>query len=214
MAAPFRDRTHAGRELAKMLDEFRATATLVLAIPAGGVTVAAAIASKLRLPLDVAPVSKVLYPWTTESGYGAVAFDGSVWLDESRMSGRGVSPPEVERAVGNARAKVERRLARLRAGRGPLMLEGRTVIAVDDGIAGGATMRAAVAALRGAGAAKVVVAVPTAHDKALAAISRLADAAYCANVRAGVSYAVADAYAQWRDLGDDEVEALLRKARE
>jgi predicted phosphoribosyltransferase len=213
MAAPFRDRTHAGRELAKMLEEFRGTATLVLAIPAGGVPVATAIASELGLPLDVAPVSKVLYPWTTESGYGAVAFDGSVWLDESRLSAPGLSPAQVERAVNEARAKVERRLARLRAGRAPLMLEGRTVIAVDDGIAGGATMRAAIAALRRARAAGVVVAVPTAHDKALAAISRLADAAYCANVRGGVSYAVADAYAQWRDLGDDEVEALLRSAQ-
>jgi putative phosphoribosyl transferase len=210
MNAPFRDRAHAGRELAKMLEEFRGTAALVLAIPAGGVPVAAVIATELGLPLDVAPVSKVLYPWTTESGYGAVAFDGSVWLDESRMSGHSVSAAQVERAVGEARAKVERRLARLRAGRAPLALEGRTVIAVDDGIAGGSTMRAAVAALRRAGAASVVVAIPTAHKHALHAVSKLADAGYCANVRGGASYAVADAYAQWRDLGDDEIEALLQ----
>jgi putative phosphoribosyl transferase len=210
MNEPFRDRTHAGRELAKMLEEFRGTAALVLAIPAGGVPVAAAIATELGLPLDVAPVSKVLYPWTTETGYGAVAFDGSVWLDESRMSGHGLSPAQVERAVGEARAKVERRLARLRGARSPLALEGRTVIAVDDGIAGGATMRAAIAALRRAGAAGVVVAVPTAHKSALDAVSKLADAAYCANVRSGVSFAVADAYAEWRDLGDDEIEALLQ----
>src|SRR5919204_974453 len=120
MKAPFRDRAHAGRELAKMMGEFRGTAALVLAIPAGGVPVAAAIAAELGLPLDVAPVSKVLYPWTTESGYGAVAYDGSVWLDEERMTGFGVSPSQVERAVADARAKVERRLARLRAGRAPL----------------------------------------------------------------------------------------------
>ena len=210
MAAPFRDRVHAGRELAKMLEEFRGTPALVLAIPAGGVPVARAIATELGLPLDVAPVSKVLYPWTTESGYGAVAFDGSVWLDESRMSGHGVSATQAERAVAEARAKVERRVARLRAGRAPLALEGRTVIAVDDGIAGGATMRAAIAALGRAGAASVVVAVPTAHKNALEALSKLADATYCANIRGGVSFAVADAYAQWRDLGDDEIDALLR----
>src|SRR5438094_2525316 len=207
MEAPFRDRVHAGRELAKMLEEFRETAALVLAIPAGGVPVAAAIASELGLPLDVAPVSKVLYPWTTESGYGAVAFDGSVWLDESRMSGHGVSATQVERALAEARAKVERRLARLRMGRAPLVLEGRAVIAVDDGIAAGATMRAAISALRRAGAASVIVAVPTALKSALEAVSQLSDAAYCANVRGGASFAVADAYAQWRDLGDDEIEA-------
>ena len=210
MKAPFRDRGHAGRELAKMLEEFRGAAALVLAIPAGGVPVAAAIAAELGLPLDVAPVSKVLYPWTTESGYGAVAFDGSMWLDESRMSGHGLSPAQVERAVSEARAKVERRLARLRGSRRPLALEGRAVIAVDDGIAGGATMRTAIAALRRAGAATIVVAVPTAHKNALDAISKLADAVYCANVCGGASFAVADAYSEWRDLGDDEIEALLQ----
>ena len=192
-----------------MLAEFRGTAALLLAIPAGGVPVAAAMAAALGLPLDVAPVSKVLYPWTTESGYGAVAFDGSVWVDESRRAGHGLSPAQVERAVKDARAKVERRLARLRAGRAPLAIEGRTVIVVDDGIAAGSTMRTAIAALRKAGAASVIVAVPTAHKSALDVISKLADSVYCANVRSGASFAVADAYAEWRDLTDEEIGALL-----
>ena len=209
MKPPFRDRAHAGRELAKLLQDFRGTAALVLAIPAGGVPVAAEIARALGLPLDVAPVSKVLYPWTTESGYGAVAYDGSVWLDEARMSGHGLAPADVERAVAAARTKVQRRMVRLRGGRTALALQGRTVIIVDDGIAAGSTMRTAIAALRKAGATSVIVAVPTAHKAALDAISKLADAACCANVRAGMSFAVADAYAEWRDLGDDEIEALL-----
>src|SRR5919204_433795 len=105
MKAPFRDRAHAGRELAKMLEEFRGAAALVLAIPAGGVPVAAAIAAELGLPLDVAPVSKVLYPWTTESGYGAVAFDGSLWLDESRMESYGLRDEQVQSAVADAYAE-------------------------------------------------------------------------------------------------------------
>jgi putative phosphoribosyl transferase len=210
MKAPFRDRAHAGRELAKLLEEFRGTAALVLAIPAGGVPVAAEIARALGLPLDVAPVSKVLYPWTTESGYGAVAYDGSLWLDEARMAGHGLGPADVDRAVAAARAKVERRLARLRAGRAALAVKGRTVLIADDGIAAGSTMRSAIAALRKAGAASVIVAVPTAHKSALEAISKLAERAYCANVRAGLSFAVADAYAEWRDLDDDEIAALLQ----
>src|SRR5436190_20167669 len=131
MKAPFRDRSHAGRELAKMLHEFRESAALVLAIPAGGVPVAAAIAQELGLPLDVIAVSKVLYPWTTESGYGAVAFDGSVLLDDDAIQARGVKPQQVEKAVAEARAKVERRSARLRKGRAALALEGRTAIVVD-----------------------------------------------------------------------------------
>jgi putative phosphoribosyl transferase len=208
MKVPFRDRSHAGRELATMLDEFRGTAALVLAIPAGGVPVGKAIAEALGLPLAITPVSKVLYPWTTESGYGAVAFDGSVWLDEARMAGHGLTPAQVEHAIAEARAKVERRLALFCAA--PLGVEGRTVMLVDDGVAGGSTMRAAIAALRRKGAASIVIAVPTAHQEALDALAKLADAAYCANVRSGRSFAVADAYAEWRDLSDEEVAALLR----
>jgi len=208
MKAPFRDRAHAGRELAAMLEEFRGTVALVLAIPAGGVPVGKAIAEALGLPLAIAPVSKVLYPWTTESGFGAVAFDGSVWLDEARMAGHALTAAQVERASAEARAKVERRLALF--GQIPMAVDARTVILVDDGIAGGSTMRAAIAALRREGAASIVIAVPTAHEEALAALAKLADATYCANVRSGRSFAVADAYAEWRDLSDDELVALLR----
>src|SRR5436853_5499798 len=137
MKVPFRDRSHAGRELATMLDEFRGTAALVLAIPAGGMPVGKAIAEALGLPLAIAPVSKVLYPWTTEAGYGAVAFDGSVLLDDAAIERHGVKPGQIETAVADAHAKVERRSARLRKGRAALALEGRTVIVVDDGIAAG-----------------------------------------------------------------------------
>jgi putative phosphoribosyl transferase len=90
-----------------------------------------------------------------------------------------------------------------------LAVKERTLLIVDDGIAAGSTMRTGMAALRKAGAAKIIVAVPTAHQSAFDAISKLADAAYCPNVRAGPSYAVADAYAEWRDLADEEIEALL-----
>jgi predicted phosphoribosyltransferase len=211
MKPAFRDRTAAGRELARMLEEFRGGAALVVALPAGGVPVAAAIATELGLPLDVAPVSKVLYPWTTEAGYGAVAFDGSVWLDEKALERHGIGQSEVEKAIAEARAKVERRLARLRAGRKPLELEGRSVIVVDDGIAAGSTMRTAIAALRRHGAGNLIVAVPTAHQPSFAAIAKLADAAYCANIRGGgSSFAVAEAYEEWRDLGDDEIEGMLQ----
>jgi len=125
MKAPFRDRAHAGRELATLLEHFRGTAALVLAIPAGGVPLGAEIARALGLRLDVAPVSKVLYPWTTESGYGAVVYDGSFWVDDARMAGHGLAPAEVTRAVAAARVKVGRRMARLRAGRPALAKRAR-----------------------------------------------------------------------------------------
>src|SRR5207253_4914982 len=130
MKPAFRDRSDAGRQLARMLEEYRGSAALVLAIPAGGVPVGAEIARQLGLPLDVLPVSKVLYPWTTEAGYGAVAFDGSELLDEAAIARHGVKPAQIEKAVAEARAKVERRAARLRKGRVALALEGRTLIVV------------------------------------------------------------------------------------
>lgn len=209
MKPAFRDRTAAGRELARLLTAHGSGAVLVLAIPSGGVPVAKEIAAELKLALDVAPVSKVLLPWTTESGFGAVAFDGSVWIDQTARRRWNLTDPQIDAAIAEARAKVERRNARLRRGRPVPTVAGTTVILVDDGIAAGSTMRTAIAALRKLEPARIVVAVPTAHEDALAGIARLADEVVCPNVRAGFRFAVADAYEIWRDLGEDEVAALL-----
>jgi putative phosphoribosyl transferase len=208
-AGVFSDRAAAGSELARLLESYRASAALLLAIPSGGVPVAAEIASALALPLDAVPVSKVLLPWTTESGYGAVAFDGSVWIDRTAAESWGLMQAQIDAAVSEARAKVERRNHRLRRGRPLPDIAGRTVIVVDDGIAAGSTMRTAIAALRKHAPARIVVAVPTAHESALAAIERLAEEVCCANVRGGSRFAVADAYENWRDLEEDEVAAIL-----
>jgi putative phosphoribosyl transferase len=200
----FRDRAAAGRELGLMLKKWRGSDALVVAIPAGGVPVAAEIASALDLPLGVAPVSKVLLPWTTESGYGAVAFDGTEWIDQEAVRSYGLTAEQVAQGVEEARAKVNRRTRRLSH------LKGRTLILVDDGIAAGSTMRTAIAALRKQGAAKVVVAVPTAHRSSYELVGKLADDICCPDVRSGPRFAVADAYQEWRDLSDAEIEALLK----
>ena len=209
MKPAFRDRAAAGRSLARALERFRGSAALALAIPSGGVPVAAEIARALSLPLDVAPVSKVLLPWTTESGYGAVAFDGSVWIDEEAASRYSLSRAQIDKGIAQARAKVERRKERLRGARPAPELSGRPVILVDDGIAAGSTMRTAIAALRKHAPAQIVVAVPTAHDRSIAAIRGLADEVVCPDVRGGASFAVADAYEIWRDVDEEDAAALL-----
>ena len=209
MKPPFRDRAAAGRELARLLERYRSSPALVLAIPSGGVPVAAEIAAALGLPLDAVPVSKVLLPWTSESGYGAVAFDGSVWIDDAARERWSLSPLHIEKGIADARAKVERRNARLRGARAFPEVAGRPLILVDDGIAAGSTMRTAIAALRKHDPAEIVVAVPTAHESALAAIGMLADQVCCPDVRGGFRFAVADAYEIWRDLTEDEVAAML-----
>ena len=208
-APVFADRTEAGRALVRLLEEFRASAAVVLAIPAGGVPVGAEIAARLGLALDVAPVSKMLLPWTTESGFGAVAFDGSVWVNRDDVRRFGLSEADVERAAAEARAKVERRLATLRGGRSTFALKGRTVIVVDDGIAAGSTMRAAVAALRRLDTGRIVIAVPTGSAHSVEHLAAIADEVCCANLRRGASFAVADAYERWYDLSEDEVAAIL-----
>jgi predicted phosphoribosyltransferase len=203
----FRDRTAAGARLAALLGQYRDA--LVLAIPAGGVPVGAAIAQALGLELQVIPVSKVLYPWTTESGFGAVAFDGTEWIDEAAVETHALRRQQVDKALADARAKVERRNARLRGGK-PLVLP-HTVIVVDDGIAAGSTMRTAVAALRKHGAQKIVIAAPTAHARSVEALRALVDEVVCPDIRGGARFAVADAYEEWRDLTDEEVAALLER---
>jgi predicted phosphoribosyltransferase len=205
----FQNRGEAGARLAALLAGYRQGDAIVLAIPAGGVPVAAALAGSLGLQMRVAPVSKVLLPWTTESGYGAVAFDGSVWIDQRALDSYGLKPEQVASAVADARAKVERRNRRFNAN--VSNLSGRTVILVDDGVAAGSTMRAAIAAVRKQGAKRVIVAVPTGHERSLELLRTLADDVVCADSRGGPSFAVADAYEEWYDLSDDDLEAMLKR---
>ncbi len=207
----FRDRAHAGEILAGMLSEFRGADAIVLAIPAGGVMVAVEVATRLDLPLDFAVVSKILLPWTTESGYGAVAWDGTVWMNEADARDYRLTEQEIARGIAEATGKVRRRYARLCGGRPMPALVKRTAILIDDGVAAGSTMRAAIAALRKLGAQRLAVAVPTGHEWSLQTIATLVDAVYCANVRGGLGMAVADAYEAWTDVSEDEVAAILRR---
>ena len=206
----FRDRAAAGRELARLLGAFKGGDALVVAIPAGGVPVGSEIARALGLPLEVAPVSKALFPWTTEGGFGAVAFDGTQWIDDEAVWRYGLTPAQVKKALADARAKVERRRARLCKGEPLRDLSTSTAILVDDGIAAGSTMRTAIAALRKRGARSIVVAVPTAHERSVEALRRLVDDVVCPDVRGGLRFAVADAYEEWRDLTDEEIEEILK----
>ena len=160
-APVFRDRRTAGRHLAGMLSRFQGSGALVAAIPAGGVPVAAEISAQLELELDVIPVSKILLPWNTESGFGAVAFDGSVWVNEGAAMRHGLGKEAVQRATAQARSKVDRRVKLLRGDRPLPGLDGRTVLVVDDGIAAGSTMRVAVSALRSLRAERVIAVTPT-----------------------------------------------------
>ena len=208
----FRDRAHAGAILAEMLDDFRGGDALLIAIPSGGIPVAAEIAGRLGLELDVMPVSKILYPWTTESGFGAVAFDGTTWIDRNAVRYYGLDGKTVAAATAEATEKIQRRIGLFRGDRPFPQATERTVILVDDGIAGGYTMRAGIAALHKLGTKEIAVAVPTASAGSLQEIAQRVDAVYCANMRGGPHFAVADAYEHWTDVEETEAVAVFSRA--
>jgi len=204
----FDDRRQGGEVLAGLVSGV-CREGVVLGIPAGGMPVAARIAEVLHLPLDVAVVSKIVLPWNSEAGYGAVAYDGTVLLNEDYLATLGLSDHEVQAGIEATAEKVRRRVQRFRGTRPWPDLTAGTVILVDDGLASGFTLRAALAALRRDGARRIVVAVPTGHERAVTLLAREVEALCCANIRGGWSFAVAAAYRRWHDVSDEEVEALL-----
>jgi putative phosphoribosyl transferase len=207
----FHDRAHAGEILAGILDSYKNSDAIVLGVPAGGVPVAAVIAQHLDLLFDILVVSKITLPWDTEAGYGAVAFDGSVRLNETLLAGLGLSKREIEQGIEATFQKVTHRVKSLRGERIFPDISERTVILVDDGIASGFTLLVGVEALRKADADQIIVAVPTGHWQSVQMMARKVETVFCSNIRQGWSFAVADAYERWSDVPDDEVVRILKK---
>lgn len=205
----FADRRDAGAQLGRLLEGALGPDAVIAAVPAGGVPVAVAAAEQLEVALDVVVVSKVTLPWNTESGYGAVAFDGTVRLNEQLLRQLNLDQDEVQRGIASTRAKVERRVARFRSVIPPIVLSGKQVVLVDDGVASGFTLQVAAEAVRRAGPSQVAIAVPTGHLESLVRMRGEVDAMYCANVRSGWSFAVASAYRRWRDVDEEEVLQVL-----
>lgn len=206
----FRNREHAGEILAGMLESYQSPKAIILAIPAGGVPVAAACAERLELPFDVVVVSKITLPWDSEAGYGAVAFDGTVRLNNDLLRGLGLTKQEIQQGIDKTLQKVRRRVRGLRGGRVFPALSRRLVIVGDDGLASGFTMHVAVEALEKAGANRIIVAVPTGHAHAVRKIAQEVEAVYCANIRSSWAFGVADAYEQWSDVDEEELARLVK----
>ena len=205
----FADRYEAGQVLSGLVGQLDLQHPLVFAIPAGGLPVAVPLAEALNCQLDVAVVSKITLPWNTEAGYGAVAFDGSYLLNEAMIRAVGLDESDVTRGLEETRAKVVRRVAALRKGRPMPDMLAHQVIVVDDGLASGFTMRAAVAALRRAGARELIVAVPTGHEDSVRSLAEKVDIVCCPNIRGGRSFAVASVYQHWSDVSEAEAEQIL-----
>jgi len=211
----FKDRRDAGQRLAEELERYKGEGVLVLAIPRGGVEVGYQVAEHLDADLSLLIARKLPYPDQPEAGFGAVAEDGStVILDRAT---RWVSDETVERVVDEQREEIERRVGALRKGDPLPELEGRTVILVDDGIAMGSTMRAAIKLCRRENAGKVVVAVPVAGREVTETFggerAGLADEVVVLQ-QPKFFRAVAQVYERWYDVPDSEVVALMDQWRQ
>ncbi|HEY8594503.1 MAG TPA: phosphoribosyltransferase family protein [Devosiaceae bacterium] len=208
----FEDRIAAGQALAGALAGYHGTETVVLALPRGGVPVAAEVARKLGAPLDLVLVRKIGAPQQPELAVGAIA-DGSapsVFVNSPVAAMLGLANSEVEAMGEKLLPEIERRRAAYLEGRLPVPLKGKTAILVDDGIATGASIRAALMALAAREPAKVVLAVPVAPRDTIDALADAADEIVCLETPEPF-LAVGNHYRRFDQTDDSEVVALLRQ---
>ena len=212
MRASFRDRTEAGQLLAERLQEYKARAdAIVLALPRGGVPVGFEIANKLELPLDIFVVRKLGVPGQRELAMGAIASGGVRVLNEDVLRAMPHAAATVAEVTSQETREVERRELDYRQGRPALEVSGHLVILVDDGLATGATMLAAIAALRQKEPAKIVVAVPVCPPETLAEVERAADETVIL-FAPGWFRGVGQFYEDFAQLSDESVRLLLARA--
>ena len=209
----FRDRREAGERLAEQLRAYgNRPDVIVLALPRGGVPVGFEVAEALRAPLDVFVVRKLGVPGQEELAMGALASGGTRVLDNEIVRLARVTESEIERATAFAAEEMARQERRYRGERRFPCVDGKTVILVDDGLATGSTMRAAVLALRSQHPAKVVVAVPVGAPETCDALGSVADDVVCVETPEPFR-AVGLWYEDFSQTTDDEVHALLDRAR-
>jgi predicted phosphoribosyltransferase len=206
--APFRDRREAGRRLAQALAAYRHRDPLVLGLPRGGVPVAYEVARALRAPLDVVVARKLGAPSQPELAIGAIGPGGVIVLDERY----GLAESDLEAIIARETAEMERRIRRFRGHDGVPNVEGRTVIVVDDGLATGLTVRAALKALRRGRPAWIVLAVPVAAPDTAARIAQGVDDFVCLETP-DAFYAIGQWYLDFEPVSNETVVDVLERAR-
>ena len=214
MENPFYDRTEAGQILSAELQHYSDwREVIVLALPRGGVAVAVEVSKELHAPLDVFVVRKLGVPGHEELAMGAIASGDTRVLNESVIHSLGIHPRTVEQVAVEEKKELDRRERFYRAGRPPLEVAGKIVLLVDDGLATGATMKAAVSALRKQGPARIVAAVPVAAPETCAEMDEQVDEMVCARTP-DPFMAVGIWYRHFPQLTDEEVQDLLQTAAE
>lgn len=211
--AIFENRHDAGRRLAAELGEYSDQSVVVLAIPNGGVPVALEVASALKTDLDLIICRKIPILVSPEGSLGAAADDGTVILNEEAVKRIGFSRQQLEYEINKVRAEIKQRSLLYKGDRLPVRATGKIVILIDDGLASGFTMMAAVESLRRRRPKEVVVAVPVASAMAVKQVEKVADRVVTCTTGFMPKFYLSDFYRYWHDVSDDEVMRYLNKWR-
>lgn len=206
----FEDRRDAGKRLADELEKFSDRNVMVLAIPRGGVVVGYEIAKKLHAPLDIVVPRKLRAPNQPELAIGAITEDGNIILDEQIVNSLNVSSDYIKQESQRQKLEIDRRLRAYKEEQKIPDLTGFHVIVVDDGIATGATMKAALASVRNRGAKSVILAVPVASSSALRMLEKEADETVCLSTPK-FFFSIGQFYRNFEQTNDEEVKELLKK---
>jgi predicted phosphoribosyltransferase len=207
----FKDRSEAGRLLSRKLVHYKGSDSIILAIPSGGVPVAIELKKELNIPMDLIIVRKIQIPGNPEAGFGAMSPDGEVILNRSLLRQIGLTKAEIKIQASKTESIIKQRGHVFRGDKPFPSIANKTVFIVDDGLASGYTMLAAIHFIRKKNPLKIVVVVPTASKRTVDSVLPEIDELVCLNIRSGYPFAVADAYENWYDLTDEEVLALLKK---
>lgn len=208
----FTNRTEAGRELARLLTRYaNRPDVIVLGVPRGGIPVAFEVATTLRVPLDIFVLRKLGVPGHEELAFGAIASGGVRVLDSDVINSLGLSQLDIETVTAAEKQELKRRERIYRGGRSALDLQGLVVILVDDGIATGSSIRAAIRAIRQMNPARIVVATPVAPDSTCIRLRSEVDELVCAETPE-YFYGVGQFYEDFSQVSDEEVTELLDRA--
>ena len=209
----FDNRYDAGRKLVQQLDEYKGRPTVVLAIPNGGVPVGLEVALGIEADLDLVIVRKIPLPLAPEAGFGAVADDGTVILNDEAVQSAGLTQHQINYQINLVRVEIRKRNLLYRQDRPLSVLTDKTVIITDDGLASGFTMMAATESVSRRRPKEIVVAVPVSSAAAFERVSEVADRVVTLARGTQSKFYVADFYRYWHDLDDNEVMQCLKEWR-
>ncbi|MUV88559.1 phosphoribosyltransferase [Halapricum sp. CBA1109] len=209
----FQTRTEAGRQLARLLDDYDVEADVVLAIPRGGLPVGRVVANSLQIPLDIVSARKIGAPQNPELAVGAVASDGTVWRNEPLIGELAIEDTYLEDQIEHQRQAALDKIKRYRGERPPLEYSGKTVLIVDDGVATGATTIACIRQINNAGAERVILAIPVAPPETIEKLRSEADDVICVESPPHFG-AVGQFYESFEQVSDERAKAYLDRTED